>query len=121
MWGVVNIMQIIVYYNFIKVRLVAHAELFLTKLKVIALGEFIPSDKIANKINEIFQEKFDVNFEEANSINDLGSTFLIIAGLVFFAIIVTLLGLVGFLNKKVKFISKLKAKLFWNSFIRCSL
>ena len=46
MWNAVNVLQFIVYYALIKVNLAPHSELFLVKLKSIALGEFIPKEWI---------------------------------------------------------------------------
>ena len=49
-WGIVNTLQFIVFFQFIRVRLGAHASSFLEKLKIIALGEFIPYDLIKREI-----------------------------------------------------------------------
>ena len=42
MWGMVNILQFICYFSETKSSLSAAARFFLKKLKIIALGEFIP-------------------------------------------------------------------------------
>ena len=42
LWGMLNTLQFICYYGEVKVTLAVHAVLFLKKLRIIALGEFIP-------------------------------------------------------------------------------
>ena len=111
------------YYHLIKVSLAAHASLFLVKLKTIALGEFIPYDKISNKVSEKLQTDFNPNFSESGFMNEMGSTFIIAACLILLTAVLLLLGL---LRKKLnatftKLIDKVKATLFWNAFIRYSL
>ena len=123
MWGVVNILQFIVYFHYIKVRLAAHAKLFLTKLKMIALCEFIEYEQITNKVQEMLSEKFNASFKDSSIMDDMGINFLIGSVLVLFTIIILLLGL---LNKKLSAsirnkLEKVKAKLLWNAFIRYSL
>ena len=41
-WSMVNTLQLIVYLNTLKINLSVQARIFLDKLRVIALGEFIP-------------------------------------------------------------------------------
>ena len=60
----VNILQFIVYYHLIKISLAPHSNEFLVQLKVIALGEFIPTDLIKEKLNEI------LGIEEDQSLTD---------------------------------------------------
>ena len=54
MWGMVNILQFIVYYHIIKASLAAHSRQVLEALKVIALGEFIPYEWIMEKARAVF-------------------------------------------------------------------
>ena len=48
MWNLVNTLQIIVYFNEVEVNLSVEAKIFLEKLRIIALGEFIPYDWLKN-------------------------------------------------------------------------
>ena len=41
-WNMINILQFVVFINEIKMSLPVHAEIYLKKLRKIALGEFIP-------------------------------------------------------------------------------
>ena len=123
MWGVVNILQLIVYYHFIKVRLAAHADLCLTKLKIIAFGEFIPYDRLANKAKEILQMDFIKNFTEPSIIDEIGNDFILGAVMVLLA---AFLFLLGTFNSKLnatlrKLLESVKSKLIWSAFIRLSL
>ena len=83
-WSAVNIMQFIVFYHLIKVNLAAHSKIFLTKLKVIALGEFIPYKEIASKTKEYLNLQKESLFNETDIDEELGSTFL--AGVALFII-----------------------------------
>ena len=58
-WVMFNILQLIVYYNLIKVNLAANAKIFLLKLKNIALGEFIPYDWLTEKVRSRFTSDFE--------------------------------------------------------------
>ena len=66
MWGMVNILQFVVYYHLIKVNLAPHANEFLVQLKVIALGEFIPYDLIKEKTKELLGIEEDQSFMESS-------------------------------------------------------
>ena len=119
----VNILQFIVYYHLIKISLAPHSSEFLIQLKVIALGEFIPYDEIKIKVKKILGVEDDQSFTESGLLDDLGTTWLVAAGLLLLTLLLLLLGLLKKkLNDKLKMvIEKVKAKLFWNAFIRYTL
>ena len=48
MWGMVNTLQFICYFSETKLSLSATTMVFLKKLKIIALGEFIPTEEITS-------------------------------------------------------------------------
>ena len=85
MWGMVNTLQIIVYFNSVKINLSAEAIVFLDKLRIIALGEFIPYDWLKN----YFMNQWNLRIE---SIDKLGSMALFVGALFALTILVLLLG-----------------------------
>ena len=84
MWGMVNTLQIIVYFNSVKVDLSVNATVFLDKLRIIALGEFIPY----NWLYEYFLDQWNLKIE---SIDKLGSMTILIGALFLITILVFLL------------------------------
>ena len=84
MWGMVNTLQIIVYFNSVKVNLSVNATVFLDKLRIIALGEFIPY----NWLYEYFLDQWNLKIE---SIDKLGSMTILIGALFLITILVLLL------------------------------
>ena len=74
MWSMVNTLQIIVYFNTVKLNISVQAMIFLDKLRIIALGEFIPY----NWLTDYFIEQWNVRLE---SIDQLGSMAFFIGGL----------------------------------------
>ena len=74
MWSMVNTLQIIVYFNTVKLNISVQAVIFLDKLRIIALGEFIPYDWLT----DYFIEQWNVRLE---SIDKLGSMAFFIGGL----------------------------------------
>ena len=122
MWGAVEILQFVVYFFFIKVRLSAPARLFLEELKTIALGEFIPQDWLKQKTQEILPEHFNRTDDEG-IFGQVGTVIILVTGLILITLSMILLGKY---NKKLsetmrKCVEKIKSKLIWNAFIRCSL
>ena len=85
MWGMVNTLQIIVYFNSVKINLSAEAIVFLDKLRIIALGEFIPYDWLKNYCID----QWNLSIE---SIDELGSMALFIGALFALTLIVLFLG-----------------------------
>ena len=84
MWGMVNTLQIIVYFNSVKVDLSVKATVFLDKLRIIALGEFIPY----GWLYEYFREQWNLKIK---SIDKLGSMTLLIGALFLITILVLVL------------------------------
>ena len=121
-WSIVNILQFIVFFHFIKVSIAAHSSVFLSKLKIIALGEFFPYEEITNEVEEKFNIDVDKYFR-SDIIEQLGSTFVMGEGLGFFGLALVMLGLLRkCCNEKIgKTFDKLKEKVFWNAFIRYTL
>ena len=117
MWGLVNTLQMTCYFTEIKVNLAIHATVFLKKLRIVALGEFIPYDWL----NSVLKEKLS-SFEEDGMADKIGSVLVILAALVLATLLLLLAGLI---LKKMGYqealMAKLKQKLFWNCFIRSSL
>ena len=112
------------YYYYIKVHLAAHARLFLTKLKIIALGEFIPYDSIALKVKETFEQNFNQDFAETRLEDELGYVFL--AGTVLCIVSLSLILITRIFRRRNdsafgRLVKALEAKLFWSSYIRYSL
>ena len=85
MWNLVNTLQIIVYFKEVKANFSVEATEFLERLRIIALGEFIPYDWLKN----YFIEKWNLKFE---SLDKMGSISFIIAAIVIFAVLILLLG-----------------------------
>ena len=59
MWNLVNTLQIIVYLNEVKANFSVEVKIFLEKLRVVALGEFIPYDWLKS----YFSEKWNISVE----------------------------------------------------------
>ena len=115
MWSMVNTLQIIVYFNTVKLNISVQAMIFLDKLRIIALGEFIPYDWLT----DYFIEQWNVRLE---SIDKLGSMAFFIGGLSCATLLFLLIGkVIKKLGYSQKLIEKIKKKLFWNTFIRSSL
>ena len=115
MWSMVNTLQIIVYFNTVKLNISVQAMIFLDKLRIIALGEFIPYDWLT----DYFIEQWNVRLE---SIDKLGSMAFFIGGLSCATLLLLLIGkVIKKLGYSQKLIEKIKKKLFWNTFIRSSL
>ena len=115
MWNLVNTLQIIVYFNKVDVNLSVEAQVFLEKLRIIALGEFIPYDWLKNYI----RKQWNINFE---SLDRMGSIAIVILSLAVFSILLILIGkLVDKLGYSKRIIDIAKKKLFWNTFLRTSL
>ena len=115
MWNLVNTLQIIVYLNEVKANFSVEVKIFLEKLRVVALGEFIPYDWLKS----YFSEKWNISVEQFDK---LGSIGLILIALFAFTIIILLLGkVIDRLGYSRKIIDKVKKKLFWNTFLRTSL
>ena len=111
----VNTLQIIVYFNSVKINLSAEAIVFLDKLRIIALGEFIPYDWLKNYCID----QWNLSIE---SIDELGSMALFIGALFALTLIVLFLGkIIKQLGYSQKLINLIKQRLFWNTFIRSSL
>ena len=92
-----NILQLIVYCNLIKVNLAANTKIFLSKLKDIALGEFIPYDWLTEKVRKYFIP----DFEQVNLIDifdEMGVPIVVGTGLILSTLLWLLL---SFLNKKL--------------------
>ena len=85
MWSMVNTLQLIVYLNTLKINLSVQARIFLDKLRVIALGEFIPYEWLTRYL----REKWSITI---NSVDKLGSMAFIIGGILCFAGLVVVLG-----------------------------
>ena len=122
-WGIVNTLQFIVYFKLIKVRLGAHASSFLEKLKIIALGEFIPYDDIRRQMRETVDDSINPEYLEANVFERLGITFILLIGLLLASALLMIVGLcTKFLGRPIaRLVKLLKAKLFFNLIIRTSM
>ena len=86
----VNILQFIVFFYLIKVRLAAHATVFLEQLKTIALGEFVPYDWIKVKAQAMFPDSFN-RVDDISFIEKQGSVFIVAIVLILLTAAVLLL------------------------------
>ena len=122
MWGVVDVLQFIAYFALIKVRLSAPAKLFLEELKTIALGEFIPRDWLKQKAQEILPDHFNRTDDEGTFVQE-ANIILVVTGMILITLSMVLLGKYNKMLSETmrKFAEKIKSKLIWNAFIRCSL
>ena len=117
LWGMLNTLQFICYFSEVKVNLAVHAVVFLQKLKIIALGEYIPYEWITSHLRDKYEK-----VGEENTFERLGSMMILIGVLVIFTMLLIVTNLIwtklGFSQRTFQFV---KQKLFWNSFIRTSL
>ena len=97
-WGVVNLIQFILFFYLIKANLVAEARQFLIKLKIIALGEFLPVAELTDMIQEAFPQFSSNNFSGVSFLEEMGSTLLISTVLVLVSIALLLVGCIKKLN-----------------------
>ena len=111
------------YFKLIRVRLGAHASSFLDKLKIIALGEFIPYDDIRREMRETVNDQINPVYLEANVFERLGITLLSLIGLLVASVLLMLFGLcTKFLGRPIaRLVTLLKAKLFFNVIIRITM
>ena len=118
MWGVLDMLQLIVFYQLIKVSLAPHATLLLSELKSLVLGEFIPFDWLKSKAQEKFPEHYSYNkTDDISVVEKVGSIVIILAVMILLALPILLCRKCCNMNC----VNKLKSKLIWNPFIRCSL
>ena len=92
-------------------------------MKRIALFEFIPYGWFTEEAKDLFsKDKYEAEFEGDSMIDEMGIMLLI--GTVL-GILVILTLLIGLACKKstqcLQLVTRVKTKLFWNSFIRFSL
>ena len=97
-WGVVNLIQFILFFYLIKANLVAEARQFLIKLKVIALGEFLPIAELTDMIQEAFPQFSSNNFSGVSFLEEMGNTLLISTVLVLVSIALLLIGCITKFN-----------------------
>ena len=99
-------------------NLAAHGRIFLYKLKIIALGEFIPYEWLTQLAKGVAY-----NLKESSMLEEMGTTFLVGVFLIMLTITVAVYQLV---SKKCSaniqnVVEKVKKRIFWNAFIRSSL
>ena len=97
LWGLLNILQIIMFFYLIKVNLAPHARWFLEEIKVIAFGEFIPYEWLNSKAQEKFPDHFN-RTDETTFIEKAGSVLPIGIALIIVYLIVWLLGRIKKVN-----------------------
>ena len=145
LWGMINTLQFVVFFTEWNVQMPPNAILAIKTFRVIALGEFIPSEWLTNSIKNVFKdessasdgaseasedEEEDENDEEAGSakaVEEDKSNVLANMG-VMLVILLMLLVLIVIVLLSIRFCKKgsflhtkfeqLKKKLFWNSFFR---
>jgi len=132
MWGLVDVLQFIVFTPYWVITVPENAARVILTLKYVALGEFIPYALITDKIKAMFgmeaqsQEEQDMlesaGVRSSNIFENLDSM------IVFFLVIVVAIAFLGLFNfckyrnyKVFKFYMQLKNKIFWNMIIRTSL
>jgi len=131
-WGLVDVLQFVVFTPLWLVTVPVNAERVIKTLKYVALGEFVPYHLVTDKIKAMFSMEAQSQ-EESEEIEQAGAiSFNIYENLesviVFCLVIVValaflaLFSLCKYRNYKVyKFYMQTKNKIFWNMFIRTSL
>jgi hypothetical protein len=115
-WSAINVLQFLIYLNQWNLSLPANTDKFVGYIKFIARGEFIPKDKILNKVLPLFR------IPQSNDKSIMFTRFLIII-LVGVAVVAIVVGLLVYLcrNKNTRLsreLNNVKDKIFWNIIIR---
>ena len=121
-WNMINCLQFVIFLTDLNVRLVAHATEFLKQLRIIALGEFIPYEWLTSSIRSWFDEGDDSASDSDDYLDEFGSLLVIaLAMSITIVIVLVILKFKETVGEKISALAaKLKAKLFWNTFIRFS-
>jgi hypothetical protein len=115
-WSAINVLQFLIYLNQWNLSLPANTDKFVGYIKFIARGEFIPKDKILNKVLPLFR------IPQSNDKSIMFTRFLIII-LVGVTVVAIVVGLLVYLcrNKNTRLsreLNNVKDKIFWNIIIR---
>ena len=119
LWNMVNLLQFAVFMRIWQVRIPSETDIFLKMLKTLALFEFLPTDKIDDKLIEWFGGDKASDEEEESTFDQLA--VVIIAAFVIFLLcfVLVILRLLLLICPKVKkCFDGLKRKLFFGTFLR---
>ena len=120
LWNMVTLLQFVVFMRKWLVLLPAPADIFLKKLKTLALFEFLPTKLIKDFIIDELGIDLERREDGVETLFDKLSVFLIAA--FFIVVIVVVLFLLSVCVKKCPRVAKcyeaVKAKVFYNTFIR---
>lgn len=115
-WSAINVLQFLIYFKIWQFSIPANTEKFINYVQFIARGEFIPKDKIMNKLMNLLH----IAKSEDKATNFTRFLIAILVGLIVVAMLVSLL--VFLCRNKESRLAKtligIKDQIFWNTILR---
>ena len=117
LWGMINTLQFIVFFTDWNAQMPSNASIALQTFRSIALGEFIPSEWLTDRVKDVMLE--EGQSVESNVLSSMGVMLIILLALLLVilpAVAIVKCGKPG--SKLHSIFMALKKKLLWNSLIR---
>lgn len=122
MWNMVTLLQFVIFMRLWKVDMPVKTKTVLKSVKTLALFEFLPTEKLTDKIQSWFDidQLSDFDKKESETLFEKMFVFILMGAAIIFAVclLVVLRACIKCSTKAHKVYTFLKNKLFYSTFIR---